>query len=179
MKNTKKYLWILGLVLVLLMFVSVLRNPTEETPTPSQDPTPEVIEPEEDPKPDAVEPTEPVEEKLDEHGTYDSKDEVALYIHTYGHLPDNFMTKAEARKLGWSSGALNQVVEGKCIGGDVYSNYEGNLPKISGKYYECDIDTLHEKKRGAKRIVFSDNGDIYYTDDHYETFEQLYEGGNP
>ncbi len=123
-----------------------------------------------------VEPTIEVneEELLDEHGTYDTKDEVALYIHTYNHLPENYMTKSEAREHGWSGGALNRVVKGKCIGGDVYNNFEGNLPDIDGTYYECDIDTLTKKKRGAKRIVFSDEGDIYYTADHYETFELLY-----
>ena len=62
-----------------------------------------------------------------------------------------------------------------CIGGDVYGNYEGLLPKKKGRtYYECDIDTLHKKSRGAKRIVFSSDGLIYYTKDHYEHFELLY-----
>ena len=60
------------------------------------------------------------------------------------------------------------------IGGDVYSNYEGVLPEISGNYYECDIDTINKKRRGEKRLIWSDDWDIYYTDDHYETFVQLY-----
>ncbi|MBE6129229.1 MAG: hypothetical protein E7185_08145 [Erysipelotrichaceae bacterium] len=84
------------------------------------------------------------------------------------------MTKKEARKLGWDGGALSQVVSGMCLGGDVYSNYEGVLPDIPGNYYECDIDTLNRKKRGEKRIIWSDDWDIYYTEDHYETFEKLY-----
>ena len=55
-------------------------------------------------------------------------------------------------------------------------NNEGILPK--GKiYYECDIDTLGKKKRGSKRIIFSDDGYIYYTEDHYESFVLLYGGG--
>ncbi len=110
----------------------------------------------------------------DENGVYDTKDEVALYLYTYHHLPSNFMTKKEARKLGWDGGALSQVVSGMCLGGDVYSNYEGVLPDIPGNYYECDIDTLNRKKRGEKRIIWSDDWDIYYTEDHYETFEKLY-----
>ena len=111
----------------------------------------------------------------DEHGVYDAKDEVALYLHVYGHLPDNFMTKKEARAEGWQSGALNRTIKGMCIGGDEYSNFEGKLPEADDRiYYECDIGTLHAKKRGARRIVWSNDGLIYYTDDHYKTFELLY-----
>ena len=113
--------------------------------------------------------------KIDENGTYCSKDEVALYIHTYGKLPKNYMTKKEAEKLGWSGGSLEKYAPGMCIGGDYFGNYDGLLPKKSGrKYTECDIDTLGQKTRGAKRIVFSNDGLIYYTDDHYESFTLLY-----
>ena len=125
----------------------------------------------------AVQSTAPAETAvaIDEDGTYDTKDEVALYIVTYGHLPDNYMTKAEAREYGWESGALSTVVEGMCIGGDVYGNYEGTLPEVDGRtYYECDINTLGKEKRGAERIVYSEDGNVYYTGDHYETFEHLY-----
>lgn len=121
-----------------------------------------------------VDTTPEEEETLDEDGYYYSKDDVARYIHIYGHLPDNFMTKKEAKKLGWSGGSLEKYAPDMVIGGDRFGNYEGNLPE--GKNYtECDIDTLGKKKRGAKRIVFSDDGYIYYTEDHYETFELLYE----
>jgi len=92
-------------------------------------------------------------------------------------LPDNFFTKKEAEKLGWSGGGLQSYAPGKCIGGDRFGNYEGLLPKKSGRTYtECDIDTLGRSSRGAKRIVFSNDGLIYYTDDHYESFELLYGG---
>lgn len=111
---------------------------------------------------------------IDEYGIYDSKDEVALYIVTYDKLPSNYITKKEAKKLGWSGGYLESYAPGKCIGGDYFGNYEGNLPEDT-KYHECDIDTLGKKSRGAKRIVYSDDGYIYYTEDHYETFELLYE----
>lgn len=111
-----------------------------------------------------------------EDGSYTSKDDVALYLHTYGKLPPNFMTKKEAQALGWPGGGLDDFVYGACIGGDKFGNYEGNLPEASGRqYYECDIDTMHAAKRGAKRIVFSNDGLIYYTEDHYNTFELLYE----
>ncbi len=106
-------------------------------------------------------------------GIYTSKEDVALYIHTYGCLPQNFMTKDEARNLGWEGGSLEEFAPGMCIGGDRFGNYEGLLPD-DRDYTECDIDTLGAQKRGAKRIVFSDDGLIYYTEDHYESFELLY-----
>ena len=110
---------------------------------------------------------------IDPDGSYTTKEDVALYIHTYGCLPSNFMTKDEARDLGWEGGGLDDYAYGMCIGGDRFGNYEGLLPE-DRDYTECDIDTLHAEKRGAKRIVFSDDGLIYYTDDHYESFELLY-----
>ena len=113
-------------------------------------------------------------ELLDEYGVYDSKDEVALYIVTYNKLPSNYITKKQAKKLGWSGGSLEKYAPGKCIGGDRYGNYEGILPDDK-KYHECDIDTLGKKSRGAKRLVFSDDGYIYYTGDHYKSFELLIE----
>lgn len=115
------------------------------------------------------------EDTIDEAGSYTAKEEVALYIHTYGHLPDNFITKKEAQALGWSGGSLEPYAPGMCIGGDRFGNYEGLLPEKEGRSYtECDIDTLGAEKRGAKRIVFSEDGLIYYTGDHYESFELLY-----
>lgn len=110
---------------------------------------------------------------VDEDGWYYSKDEVALYIHTYGRLPKNFITKREAWDLGWQGGSVEEYAPGYAIGGDMFGNREEILPK--GKiYYECDIDTNGSKSRGPKRIVFSDDGFIYYTQDHYESFELLY-----
>ena len=112
---------------------------------------------------------------LDPDGSYTSKEDVALYIHLYGKLPSNFITKKEAKALGWQGGSLEPYAPGKCIGGDRFGNYEGILPKVKGRtYYECDIDTLGKKKRGAKRIIYSSDGQIYYTEDHYESFELLY-----
>ena len=114
-------------------------------------------------------------ESLQEDGTYSSRDDVALYIHTYGHLPGNFITKKEARELGWSGGSVEDYAPGKSIGGDHFGNYEGLLPEKSGRSYtECDIDTLGSSGRGAKRIIFSNDGLIYYTDDHYASFTLLY-----
>lgn len=115
------------------------------------------------------------EPPIKENGVYTTKEDVALYIHTYGKLPSNFIKKAEAEALGWPGGELEKYAPGKCIGGDYFSNREGLLPKANGrKYTECDIDTLGAKSRGAKRIVFSNDGLIFYTEDHYESFTQLY-----
>lgn len=112
---------------------------------------------------------------IEEDGTYTTKEDVARYIHTYGHLPDNFITKKQAQALGWEGGSLEPYAPGKCIGGSRFGNYEGILPEKDGRTYtECDIDTLGAEKRGGKRIVFSNDGLIYYTEDHYETFELLY-----
>ena len=113
------------------------------------------------------------EASLAKDGNYTTKEDVSLYLHIYGCLPTNFMTKAEARKLGWESGSLERYSPGMCIGGDHFGNYEGLLPE-NRDYTECDIDTLGKDSRGAKRIVFSEDGLIYYTEDHYESFELLY-----
>ena len=108
-------------------------------------------------------------------GTYTTEADVAKYIYLYGCLPPNFMTKDEARSLGWEGGSLEPYAPGKCIGGDRFGNYEGLLPDAPGRTWtECDIDTRGADSRGAKRIVFSNDGLIYYTEDHYESFELLY-----
>jgi len=113
---------------------------------------------------------------IDEYGTYNSVEDVSLYLYTYGCLPENYLTKNEARELGWEGGSVERWAgEGAAIGGDKFRNGEGLLPKADGRqYYECDIDTVGESSRGAKRIVWSNDGLIYYTPDHYESFELLY-----
>ncbi len=122
----------------------------------------------------APEPTGPNGITVREDGTYTDRDHVALYLHLYGKLPSNFITKKDAEALGWPGGSLKNYAPGKSIGGDRFGNNEGKLPKKSGrKYYECDID-YKGGSRNAKRIVYSSDGLIFYTDDHYETFTQLY-----
>ena len=140
----------------------------------------ETPEPEEIPEEPAKEPEQQVIEQpeevpaIDRDGIYTSKEDVALYLWTYGELPQNFMTKNEARKLGWEGGGLDDYAPDMCIGGESFGNREGILPDTY-KYIECDIDTLNRDKRGAKRLVFSKGCEvIYYTDDHYESFELLY-----
>jgi len=117
---------------------------------------------------------------IEEDGWYTSKEEVALYIHTYGCLPDNFISKTKARREGWVSteGNLDEVCPGMSIGGSVFYNegWEGEalLPEERGRTWtECDIN-YHGGYRGPERIVFSNDGLIFYTADHYLTYEQLY-----
>lgn len=121
-------------------------------------------------------PTEPIAVTVVEDGEYSSKEEVAEYLHLFGHLPPNYITKNEAQDLGWvaSKGNLWKVAPSMSIGGDKFGNREGLLPTAKGrKYYECDID-FDGKFRNAKRIIFSNDGLIYYTEDHYESFTLLY-----
>lgn len=179
--NTKKWLqyftaFLLAFLLVGCGTTQAGTSPEEagheseanEAPEETADETTEQIS--EAPPGEAAEATLP-----EEDGTYTSKDDVALYIHLYGHLPSNFITKKDAQSLGWEGGSLEPYAPGKCIGGSHFGNYEGILPEKDGRSYtECDIDTLGADKRGAKRIVFSNDGLIYYTEDHYESFELLY-----
>ncbi len=108
-------------------------------------------------------------------GEYTGKEEVAAYIRAFGGaLPKNYITKRQARELGWHGGPLEPYAPGKSIGGDRFGNYERRLPALKGaSYKECDIDTKG-RPRGAKRLVFTPKGvRIYYTDDHYRTFTEV------
>lgn len=111
-----------------------------------------------------------------EDGSYTSRDEVALYLHTYGKLPKNFISKKDAEEQGFrfGEGDFGEAFPGMSVGGSRFGNYEGQLPEKSGRrYYECDID-YQGGRRNAKRIVYSNDGLIFYTDDHYKSFTQLY-----
>lgn len=175
----KRLSTLLAVILVVLLSVFGITG-NDESIEPSHAPLPEVLEeyvaPESETQPETEEqPQAPPETPalIDVSGYYTTKDDVALYIHTYGCLPENFISKNEARKLGWEGGGLEAYAPGMCIGGDRFGNYEGLLPE-DRTYTECDIDTMGQSSRGAKRIVFSKDGLIYYTGDHYESFELLY-----
>ncbi len=106
--------------------------------------------------------------------SYYDLDNVVLYLYLYEELPDNYITKSEAKKLGWEGGSVEKYQEGAAIGGDSFGNKEGLLPEADGRtYIECDIDTDGEDSRGAKRLVFSNDGLYFYTEDHYESFEEV------
>ena len=133
-------------------------------PEPAAEPDPEpVSEPEPEPEP-AV---------LEDESYYDVE-HVVLYLNAFGHLPYNYITKDEARSLGWNGGSVEQVKPGAAIGGDRFGNYEGLLPKAKGRTYtECDIDTDGYSGRGSRRLIFSNDGLYFYTRDHYESFREL------
>ena len=146
---------------------------TTEAPKTTAEKTTEETTTEPEPEDTTTEP----ELYVEEDGEYSDKEHVALYIHEFNHLPSNYISKQKAESLGWiaSKGNLWKVAPGKSIGGSHFGNYEGQLPKAKGrKYYECDVD-FDGKYRNAKRIIYSNDGLIYYTDDHYETFELLYD----
>ena len=102
--------------------------------------------------------------------------QIVNYLSIYGELPENFITKNEAKALGWDNryNYVGEVAPGKSIGGDRFGNYEGQLPSKKGRtWYECDAN-YRGKKRGAERVLFSSDGLYYYTDDHYETFTEMF-----
>lgn len=180
----RRFTRLTGALLALLLVFSVLSGCGGAAPdvpsctaAPAADAVPAADAPS-DAEADAVSPGESDKSSpaaLDEGGEYTSAEDVALYLHLYAHLPQNFITKKDARALGWNGGGLDDYADGKCIGGDRFGNYEGLLPDAPGReYHECDIDTLHAVSRGAKRIVYSNDGLIYYTEDHYESFILLY-----
>ncbi|MFG6350862.1 MAG: ribonuclease, partial [Oscillospiraceae bacterium] len=139
-----------------------------DSPVQAESPSPELpAEPSPEPSPSPT---------VAEDGWYSSKEDVALYVHLYGHLPDNYVTKREAQDLGWTGGSVERCAgEGTAIGGSRFGNYEGLLPEADGRVYtECDIGTVGRSSRGGQRLVFSNDGLIYYTGDHYESFELLY-----
>ena len=116
------------------------------------------------------------EEKGDEVTPIIEPQAIADYIFQHGKLPDNFITKKEAQKLGWDSSwnYVSDVAPGKSIGGDRFGNYEGLLPSKKGRqWYEADC-YYTKGKRNAHRILYSNDGLVYYTDDHYESFTQMH-----
>lgn len=100
---------------------------------------------------------------------------VANYLSSNGKLPCNYITKSQATSLGWvsSKGNLAEVAPGKSIGGDVFSNREKLLPTASGRTWrEADINYT-SGFRNSDRIVYSNDGLIYKTTDHYASFTRM------
>lgn len=183
MKKNKKLFRLLLLAAVVLLLIGTGALSGNETDAPYVDDVyiADVQQPVDAPAADtptdaAADAAAPDAAAIDEHGSYDTKDEVALFIHVYGRLPDNYISKAEAEEAGWHGGSVEKYCPGKCIGGSRFGNYEGLLPDADGRTWtECDINTLGTSSRGAERIVFSNDGLIYYTPDHYDSFELLYD----
>ena len=147
------------------------------TPSPDATPTPDPAPVDtEASAPLATESPAPAGEEapaLSESGSYTAPEDVAAYLHSYGRLPSNFITKNDAKALGWDSskGNLWDVAPGKSIGGDRFGNYEGLLPE--GRYRECDVNYAGGY-RGGERIIYGEDGSVYYTADHYQSFTRLY-----
>ena len=101
---------------------------------------------------------------------------MALYIHLYGELPDNYVTKQEAEDAGWHGGNVERYTgEGTAIGGSRFGNREGLLPQEDGRRYtECDLNTDGASSRGAERLIFSNDGLCFYTENHYESFLEVW-----
>ncbi len=166
-----------ALLLILSLLASLLCACVELPAAASQEPLQQeslvLLEDESSPAP-AEEPPETAA-LPDENASYTTKEDVCAYLVAYGHLPPNFITKEQARAAGWEGGSLERYCPGKCIGGDRFGNREGLLPSAKGRTWtECDINTLGAKSRGSERLVFSNDGLIYYTGDHYESFQLLY-----
>lgn len=91
-----------------------------------------------------------------------------------GKLPSNYITKADAMNNGWKAGkALNNYVEGAQIGGDVFLNKDGILPNAIGReWFEADVglsNTVSRAKQAGTRLLYSNDGLLYVTYDHYKT----------
>lgn len=113
---------------------------------------------------------------IEENNYYYDLEDVVEYIKKYNKLPPNYITKKEAREMGWDpkKGNLWDVTDQYVIGGDKFGNFEKKLPEKNNRYYyECDIN-YSGGHRGPERLVFSNDGLIYLTLDHYKTFELLY-----
>jgi ribonuclease T1 len=178
MKNWKKLLAISLTIFLLITFIGCKSTETESpVDTPIARISAENSETNESQEnQESNEATSSIEVKVKKGLRYSTKEEVAAYIHKFKELPPNFITKKEAQELGWndSEGNLWDVTARKSIGGDRFYNREGFLPEADNRqYYECDIN-YYGGYRGAERIVYSNDGLIFYTDDHYESFERLF-----
>ena len=104
-----------------------------------------------------------------------TNDEIVVkYLKEHGELPDYYITKSEAKSLGWipSKGNLCEVAPGRAIGGDIWTNRQKSLPTKSGrKYFEADLN-YNCGNRNADRVVFSNDGLVFVTFDHYRSFEE-------
>lgn len=101
-----------------------------------------------------------------------SEEVVIPFVKQNGTLPSYYLTKSEAKKKGWipSQGNLCEVLPGRAIGGDRFSNREGKLPK-GEQYFEADVN-YNCGNRGADRIVFTKKGEVWLTHNHYKSFQK-------
>lgn len=107
--------------------------------------------------------------------TFEGKKGIDVLLFNGKSLPNNYFTKKEAKKFGWKPALFNlrQVIDGGTIGGDIYRNKDGKLPTADGRiWYEADINYTGGM-RNSSRIVYSNDGLIFVTYDHYFTFNEV------
>ena len=103
------------------------------------------------------------------------QDVVVSYLRKNDRLPDYYVTKQQARAQGWNSreGNLCSILPGRAIGGDRFSNRGKALPTAPGRiWFEADIN-YHCGHRGAERLLYSNDGLIYVTHNHYKNFTEV------
>lgn len=152
MMMTKSKGWGLILLLLLIIGAAFLWDPKKETATDAAGPDTATV-------------------GID---LLTSERRVLPYVRQHGRLPDYYIRKGEARKQGWNpaEGNLCEVLPGKAIGGDRFSNREGALPTAAQRqWFEADLN-YQCGRRNADRLVFSSDGLLYVTKDHYKTFQQ-------
>ena len=112
--------------------------------------------------------------EVEEDGEYNNYLDVVAYIYYFHKLPSNYLTKSQAKSLGWKGSGnvwVNDKLQGKNIGGDTFNNREQILPITnSNTYIEVDVNN-NGGSRGSNRIVYNRyTFDIYFTNDHYASF---------
>ena len=113
-------------------------------------------------------------------GPLEAAQELADYIFEYGELPENYVTKKQAKEMGWPARYryVGDIAPGLTIGGDYFGNYERKLPVVKGrKYYEADC-FYQGRSRNEYRIIYSNDGHVWFTGDHYNTFVELFPTGS-
>ena len=103
---------------------------------------------------------------------FDGADAWLLYRN---RLPDYYVTKDVAKAYGYrrKKNNLADVLPGHMIGGDVFLDKLGKLPHILGRtWYEADIDYTYGK-RNLKRVLYSNDGLVFVSEDHYQTFYEI------
>ena len=110
--------------------------------------------------------------------TKDGENGADFWLAHYGKLPDYYISKEELYALGWKgSKTISSKAPGKMVFGGVYNNDDGHLPSALGRiWYEADIN-YYKGRRNQHRILFSNDGLIFVTYDHYQTFYEIYTGG--
>lgn len=159
MKKSSSVIIILLLVIIGILLYNNYSQKTVVTPKPPENVTTD--------KQDENKPAGQIDELTKESA-------VVPFVKQNGTLPEFYITKKEARQHGWDAakGNLCDVLPGRAIGGDIFTNRERSLPTKKGRtWYEADLN-YNCGHRNSHRLLFSNDGLVYVTHDHYKTFEQ-------